>query len=88
MLLERICLGSQYQISIDYLLFGIERDEDKISINELKLLVAEGLFKLIQEKMITKPADIKVSSLAEVIANECQSVIEGNDGKAQFVRSE
>ena len=56
-------------------LYGIEKSEEKLSIDELKMPIAEGLFRLIQLEMITKPEEIKISTLADVIAQECKTVI-------------
>ena len=63
-------IALEYKVSVDYLLFGIDKTPNKIDINELKLSVAEGLFTLIQLNMIKPEKDVKISVLADAITSE------------------
>lgn len=62
--------SEEYNISMDYLLFGEEKSTKEIDINELKISVTEGIFAAIQTNMITLSKDVKISQITEVITSE------------------
>jgi hypothetical protein len=69
----------KYNISMDYLIFGIEDKSEKIDINELKLSVTEGVFSAIQTEMISLNKDVKISHVTEIITSEIKEVCNIND---------
>ena len=68
-------ISEKHNVSMDYLLYGIEnkRQEIGIDLNELKFSVAEGVFRLIQMKMIEANEGVKISIIADAITNEIKS---------------
>ena len=73
----------EYNSSIDYFIFGDEKS-NKLDTNELKTLISEGLFTLIQLDMMTPGKDVKISTMANAITSEITehySIENTNDGK-------
>lgn len=60
-------------ISMDYLLYGIENNRNDIKISELKMSIAEGVFTLIQLKMIETTEGVKISMIADEITKEIRN---------------
>ncbi|XPF94278.1 helix-turn-helix domain-containing protein [Colwellia sp. RE-S-Sl-9] len=69
----------EFDVSMDYLIFGIEDDSKKIDINELKISVTEGIFAAIQTDMITLNKDVKISHITEIITSEIKEICKIND---------
>lgn len=69
----------KHNISMDYLIFGIDENSSKIDINDLKISVTEGIFAAIQTDMITLNKDVKISQVTEVITSEIKDVCNIND---------
>lgn len=69
----------KYNVSMDYLIFGIEDKSEKLDINELKISITEGVFSAIQTDMITLNKDVKISHVTEVITSEIKEVCNIND---------
>ena len=57
-------------ISMDYLVFGINNPDNMIYLNELRTSVTEGLFTLIQLDMLVPGKDVKISTMADAITSE------------------
>ena len=57
-------------ISLDYLIFGSEQNNNALDGNELRLSIAEGLFAAIQTNMISLEKDVKISHITEIITSE------------------
>jgi len=71
-------IAKTHSVSMDYLLFGIKTEEAKLDINEIKVSITEGIFASIQQEMIVLNEGIKISTIANAIANE---IIENCDLK-------
>jgi hypothetical protein len=85
-----VCLkvATEYKLSIDYLIFGINNNSNKIDINELKLSVTEGVFAAVQTNMITLNKDVKISNITEVITSELKGICNVSDENRQLKKAE
>jgi len=70
----------KYNVSMDYLLYGIDNMPKKIDINELQISITEGIFAAVQQEMITLNKNVKISTMANMITNE---IIENCDLQTQ-----
>lgn len=78
----------KYNVSMDYLIFGIEDKLEKIDVNELKVSVTEGVFSAIQTNMITLNKDVKISHVTEIITSEIKDVCNISDENKQLKKAE
>lgn len=69
-----VIAAEKFNISMDYLLFNKNDNQNKIDINELKLSLTEGVFAALQTDMITLNKDIKISQVTETITSEILDV--------------
>jgi len=67
-----ICLkiAIEYNLSIDFLVFGIENNSNKIDIDELKTPINEGVFNSIQAELIELKEGVKISNIVKTITSE------------------
>jgi len=67
-----ICLkiAIEYNLSIDFLVFGIENSSNKIDIDELKTPINEGVFNSIQAELIELKEGVKISNIVKTITSE------------------
>ncbi|MBA6255008.1 MULTISPECIES: hypothetical protein [unclassified Colwellia] len=73
-------VSQKFNVSMDYLLYGIDNARKKMDINELKVSVTEGIFAAVQQEMITLNKGVKISTMANMITNE---IIENCDIETQ-----
>jgi hypothetical protein len=78
----------EFNVSMDYLIYGIEDKIEKTDINELKLSVTEGIFSAIQTDMITLNKDVKISHVTDVITSEIKDVCNVNDVSKQLKKAQ
>jgi hypothetical protein len=85
-----VCLkiSIEYKLSIDYLVFGINENSNKVDINELKLSVTEGVFAAIQADMIVLNKDVKISHVTETITSEIKEACNINDESQQLNKAQ
>jgi len=60
----------KYDVSMDYLLYGTDKESNKIDFNSMRIAIAEGVFSAVQLEMIMLKKGVKVSTIANVITNE------------------
>ena len=60
----------EHGVSMDYLLFGTTSEEKNVDANDLKVAVTEGIFTLIQLKMMEPAEGVKISTMATAITDE------------------
>jgi len=67
-----ICLkiAIEYNLSIDYLVFGKGSNENKVDIDELKTPINEGIFNAIQADLIELKEGVKISNIVKSITSE------------------
>jgi hypothetical protein len=67
-----ICLkiAIEYNLSIDYLVFGVASNVKRIDIEELKTPINEGVFNAIQAELIELNEGVKISNLVKTITSE------------------
>jgi len=78
----------EFNVSMDYLIYGIEEELEKTDINKLKLSVTEGVFAAIQTNMITLNKDVKISHVTEIITSEIKEVCNINDENQQLDKAQ
>ena len=67
-----ICLkiAIKYNLSLDYLVFGVASNVKRIDIEELKTPINEGVFNAIQAELIELNEGVKISNLVKTITSE------------------
>ncbi len=63
-------VSERLDISMDYLLYGKTSEDNNIDVNDLKVAVTEGLFTLIQLKLMEPAEGVKISTMATAITDE------------------
>ena len=63
-------ISEKHNISMDYLLYGIDNERKELDVNDLKVAVTEGLFTLIQLKLMEPAEGVKISAMATAITEE------------------
>lgn len=63
-------VSETHNISMDYLLYGIDNERKEIDINEIKIAITEGVFAAITVNMITLEKDVKISQVTDIITSE------------------
>jgi hypothetical protein len=73
-----------HNISMDYLLYGIDNERKEINTDEVRIAVTEGIFSAIQSNLITISKDVKISHVSDVITSEIIEVCNVNDESQQL----
>ena len=63
-------ISEKHNISMDFLLYGIDNERKELDVNDLKVAVTEGLFTLIQLKLMEPAEGVKISTMATAITDE------------------
>ena len=63
-------ISEKHNVSMDYLLYGIDNERKELDVNDLKVAVTEGLFTLIQLKLMEPAEGVKISTMATAITDE------------------
>lgn len=83
-----VIAADKFNVSMDYLIYGIDHKLEKVDINKLKLSVTEGVFAAIQTDMITLNKDVKISQVTEVITSEIKDVCNINVESQQLKKAQ
>ncbi len=63
-------ISEKHNVSMDFLLYGIDNERKELDVNDLKVAVTEGLFTLIQLKLMEPAEGVKISTMATAITDE------------------
>ncbi len=63
-------ISEKHNVSMDFLLYGIDNERKELDVNDLKVAVTEGLFTLIQMKLMEPAEGVKISTMATAITDE------------------